>query len=112
MTQTKGMWAYEINKSQQFANLKSLIPLESFDSAYKAIVNPATVNRAKLNTDYLDADNGMLLVSQTSSNNYLKAAEKGLSIFEFAPVATAVDREYWTPLLRWLASPKSIPGTS
>lgn len=44
-----------------------------------------------------------------ASNNYLKAAEKGLSIFEFAPVATAVDREYWTPLLRWLASPKSIP---
>lgn len=45
-----------------------------------------------------------------SSNNYLKAAEKGLSIFEFAPVATAIDREYWTPLLRWLASPKSVPS--
>lgn len=44
-----------------------------------------------------------------SSNNYLKAAEKGLSIFEFGPVATAVDREYWIPLLRWLASPKSVP---
>ena len=43
------------------------------------------------------------------SNNYIRAAERGLSIFEFAPVATAVDREYWTPLLRWLASPKSLP---
>ncbi len=44
------------------------------------------------------------------SANYLKAAEKGLSIFEFAPLATAADREYWSPLLRWLASPRSLPG--
>jgi chromosome partitioning protein len=44
------------------------------------------------------------------SSYYLKAAERGMSIFEFAPLATAVDREYWTPLLRWLASPRSVPG--
>lgn len=44
-----------------------------------------------------------------SSTNYLRAAERGLSIFEFAPVATAGDREYWTPLTRWLQSPRSIP---
>lgn len=43
------------------------------------------------------------------SNHYLKSAEKGLSIFEFAPLATAADREYWQPLLRWLASPRSLP---
>lgn len=41
---------------------------------------------------------------------YLRAAERGISIFEFAPLATAVDREYWAPLLRWLASPRSMPG--
>lgn len=44
------------------------------------------------------------------SSHYLKAAERGLSIFEFAPLATAADREYWQPLLRWLASPRSLPG--
>ena len=44
-----------------------------------------------------------------ASTNYLRAAERGLSIFEFAPLATAVDREYWAPLLRWLASPRSLP---
>ena len=44
-----------------------------------------------------------------SSTNYIRAAEKGLSIFEFAPVATAADREYWSPLLRWLQSARSIP---
>ena len=44
-----------------------------------------------------------------SSTNYLKAAEKGLSIFEFAPIPTAGDREYWSPLLRWLKSARSLP---
>ncbi|MEX2479874.1 MAG: ParA family protein [Gammaproteobacteria bacterium] len=44
------------------------------------------------------------------SAHYLKAAERGLSIFEFAPLATAADREYWQPLLRWLANPRSLPG--
>lgn len=43
------------------------------------------------------------------STNYVKAAERGLSIFEFAPLATAADREYWQPLLRWLASARSLP---
>lgn len=40
---------------------------------------------------------------------YLKAAEKGLSIFELSPSAAAVEREYWVPLLKWLASPRSMP---
>ncbi|MFT4561056.1 MAG: chromosome partitioning protein [Gammaproteobacteria bacterium] len=43
------------------------------------------------------------------STNYIRAAEKGLSIFEFAPVATAGDREYWWPLTRWLRSARSLP---
>ena len=44
------------------------------------------------------------------SSHYLKAAERGISIFEFAPLATAADREYWQPLLRWLASARSMPA--
>ena len=43
------------------------------------------------------------------STHYLKAAEKGLSIFELSPSASAVEREYWVPLLKWLASPRSMP---
>ena len=43
------------------------------------------------------------------STHYLKAAEKGLSIFELPPAASTVDREYWMPLLKWLASPRSLP---
>lgn len=34
--------------------------------------------------------------------NYLRAAERGLSIFEFAPGQTWEDRAYWAPLTRWL----------
>ena len=45
-----------------------------------------------------------------ASQNYIKAAEKGLSIFEFAPVKTEYDREQWHPLLRWLGSNRSLPG--
>ena len=44
-----------------------------------------------------------------ASVNYLRAAERGLSIFEFAPMATAVDREHWAPLTRWLNGSRSLP---
>lgn len=44
-----------------------------------------------------------------SSVNYLRAAERGLSIFEFAPMATMPDRECWSPLTKWLTSTRSVP---
>ena len=45
-----------------------------------------------------------------ASQNYINSAEKGLSIFEFAPAKTMYDREQWQPLLRWLSSSRSIPS--
>ncbi|HEY3487467.1 MAG TPA: ParA family protein [Gammaproteobacteria bacterium] len=39
------------------------------------------------------------------NQNYIRAARRGLSIFEFAPGATSIDREQWMPLLKWLAKP-------
>lgn len=45
-----------------------------------------------------------------ASQNYIKAAEKGMSIFEFAPAKTEYDREQWHPLVRWLGSSRSLPG--
>jgi chromosome partitioning protein len=44
-----------------------------------------------------------------NSQNYVHAAERGLSIFELARSATLVDREQWAPLLRWLNSSRSQP---
>ena len=40
------------------------------------------------------------------SSNYIRAAQRGMSIFEFAPLTTALDREYWKPLTEWLESKK------
>lgn len=42
--------------------------------------------------------------------NYIRAAERGLGIFELAPYATATDREQWKPVIRWLNSKRSRPG--
>lgn len=43
------------------------------------------------------------ITSLRENQNYIRAAKQGLSIFEFAPGATAIDREQWLPLLKWLA---------
>lgn len=45
-----------------------------------------------------------------ASQNYLRAAELGLSLFELAPSKTYYDREQWRPLLRWLSGRGSMPG--
>lgn len=44
-----------------------------------------------------------------NTQNYVRAAERGLSVFEIAPSAAAHDLELWRPLLRWLNSRRSVP---
>jgi len=83
----------------------------------------AVANRVRDNTraavaleaylDTLKLPNGRKLPFLTmlrASQNYIRAADQGLSIFEFAPFATMQDREEWAPLIRWLDSPRSVPG--
>jgi chromosome partitioning protein len=43
------------------------------------------------------------------SQNYIRAAERGLGIFELAPSMVEQDLEQWAPLTRWLNSKRSIP---
>jgi chromosome partitioning protein len=43
------------------------------------------------------------------SQNYIRAAEQGLGIFDLAPHATAIDREQWKPLIKWIRSKRSQP---
>ena len=43
-----------------------------------------------------------------ASQNYIHAAAYGMTIFELPPHKTAYDREQWSPLLRWLASGRSL----
>ncbi|MEO5702406.1 MAG: ParA family protein, partial [Gammaproteobacteria bacterium] len=44
------------------------------------------------------------------SQNYVKAAERGLGIFELPPYMAEHDVEQWAPLLRWLNSKRSVPA--
>jgi chromosome partitioning protein len=45
-----------------------------------------------------------------NTQNYINAAERGLSIFEIAPSRAEYDLELWRPLIRWLNSKNSLPG--
>ena len=78
-------------------------------------VREDTLIAAKLE-HYLDnvkLPNGKKLPFMTmlrASQNYIHAAERGLSIFELPPSKTYYDREQWAPLLRWLNSKRSLPS--
>ncbi len=45
------------------------------------------------------------------TQNYIKAAERGIGIFEMAPSQVYTDLEQWEPLTRWLRSKRSLPAT-
>ncbi len=45
------------------------------------------------------------------TQNYIRAEEQGLSIFELPPSLATHDREQWEPLLKWLRSKRSRPQT-
>lgn len=77
-------------------------------------VREDTLAAAKLE-DYLDhlrLPNGTklkYLAFLRASQNYVHAAEQGLTIFELPPSRTYYDREQWQPLLKWLTSAHSVP---
>ncbi len=78
-------------------------------------VREDTLAAAKLEhyLSHIKLPNGKKLPFMTmlrQSQNYIRAAESGLSIFELAPSKTYYDREQWEPLVRWLNSSKSIPN--
>ncbi|MFQ5487467.1 MAG: AAA family ATPase [Gammaproteobacteria bacterium] len=49
------------------------------------------------------------LTSLRDTQNYIRAAERGLGIFELAPSLVESDLEQWKPLTRWLNSKRSLP---
>ncbi len=49
------------------------------------------------------------LTSLRDTQNYIRAAERGVGIFEMAPSLVAQDLEQWKPLTRWLNSRRSLP---
>ncbi len=43
------------------------------------------------------------------TQNYVRAAERGLGIFELAPYSVRRDLDQWDPIVRWLNSKRSQP---
>jgi chromosome partitioning protein len=77
-------------------------------------VRDRTIAAAKLEgyLEKLELPNGKKIPFMTllrASQNYIYAAEKGMTIFEMAPSRTFPDREQWQPLLKWLNSKRSLP---
>ena len=50
-----------------------------------------------------------VLTQLRDSMNYTHSAESGIGIHEMAPYATRIDREQWTPILKWIKSKRSQP---
>jgi chromosome partitioning protein len=74
-------------------------------------------NRVRENTrifhqleDFLARTGVTLLGSLRESQNYIRAAETGLGIFEMAPSQVYKDVVQWDAIINWLASPKSRPA--
>ena len=44
------------------------------------------------------------------TQNYIRAEERGLGIFELGPAAVEKDMEQWEPLIKWLRSKRSLPS--
>ena len=73
-------------------------------------------NRVKENTvihweldGFLSKQRIPFLATLRDSQNYIRAAERGLGIFEMASYSTAIDREQWAPILKWIRSKRSQP---
>ena len=44
------------------------------------------------------------------AQNYVRAAERGLGVFELPPYAVRKDLDQWDPIIRWLKSKRSQPA--
>jgi chromosome partitioning protein len=49
------------------------------------------------------------IASLRDTQNYIRAADRGLGIFEMAPSAVQIDLEQWKPLVKWINSKRSLP---
>ena len=97
-----GHFLSEVNKLRKIANA---------DVRFATIANRVRENTLAAHdlNEYLDAlrlPNGKklpVLAALRASQNYIRAADKGLSIFEFAPVKTLPDRDQWARIIRWVS---------
>lgn len=107
--------------------LPSYIDMRAASDFLKEIMNSAPVSKKKAKLalvanrsrdytniyweldEFLENQKIPFLTMLRDSQNYIRAAEKGLGIFEMAPGATAVDREQWEPIIEWIQNRRSRP---
>lgn len=58
---------------------------------------------------FLDSLGIPFLTHLRDTQNYIRAAECGIGLFEMAPAQVAHDLAQWQPLLDWLAGAQSLP---
>lgn len=73
-------------------------------------------NRVRENTlvfsalyDFIKAMRLPYVATLRDTQNYIRAEERGIGIFEMAPSQVYQDLEDWAPLTRWLRSKRSMP---
>lgn len=59
--------------------------------------------------EFLNEQKIPFITSFTDTENYIRAAEKGMGIYELPENQSVLEREQWLPLIRWLACPESPP---
>lgn len=91
------------------AELKKCAPVSQKKAKLALVANRAReiTNIAWELEEFLSKQKIPYLTMLRDSQNYVRAAERGLGIFEMGPAATAVDRDQWQPILKWIKSKRS-----
>ena len=97
--------------SNFISELKKSAPVSQKKAKVGLVANRAReiTNIAWELDEFLDKQKIPYLAMLRDNQNYVRAAERGLGIFEMGPAATAVDREQWEPILKWIKSKRSQP---
>lgn len=60
--------------------------------------------------EFLEGLDIPFITSLRDTQNYIRAAERGLGIFDLPHYQVEQDLEQWEPLIKWLNSKRSMPG--
>ena len=99
---TAGRFVFEIVSHEDF---------ESLNVKLSVVANRVRENTLIYKTlkDYLSQLGVPFLTALRDTQNYVKAVENGLSIFELPPRRIEKDVHQWEPLLAWLEQIPSLP---
>lgn len=91
--------------------LKKCAPISQKKAKVALVANRAReiTNVAWELEEFLNKQKIPYLTMLRDTQNYVRAAERGLGIFEMGPAATTLDREQWEPIIKWLKSKRSQP---